>query len=129
MLRMINTDTPQDDIKSYLLDYIRIIDKTNDNWYYRQFEELMPKILDINFIKNLSIIQAPFESSCLEDLRVALKYTGTNFKEKLHDPLSATEIINEIAVGYIYFFRMVHIAEEKLAARGIGAYARRTLQP
>jgi DNA-directed RNA polymerase subunit beta len=24
---------------------------------------------------------------------------------------------------------MVHIAEEKLAARGIGAYARRTLQP
>jgi len=24
---------------------------------------------------------------------------------------------------------MVHIAEEKLSARGIGAYARRTLQP
>jgi DNA-directed RNA polymerase subunit beta len=35
----------------------------------------------------------------------------------------------EIAVGYIYFFRMVHIAESRLAARGIGSYARRTLQP
>ena len=28
-----------------------------------------------------------------------------------------------------YFFRMVHIAESRLAARGIGSYARRTLQP
>lgn len=129
MLQMLTDDKNQDDIKSYLLEYIKIIDKTRDNWYYNQFVELMPKKIDVNFIKDLSIIQAPFESSCLEDLKEALKYTGTNFKQKLYDPLSATEIVNEIAVGYIYFFRMVHIAEEKLAARGIGAYARRTLQP
>jgi len=36
---------------------------------------------------------------------------------------------NPVAVGYVYFLRMVHIAEEKLSARGIGAYAKRTLQP
>ena len=129
MLRMINEDADQELIKKYLLDYIKIIDKTNDNWYYNQFERLIPTEIDVKFVKDLSIIQPPFESSCLEDLRNALEYTGTNFKQKLHDPLSMTEVVNEIAVGYIYFFRMVHIAEEKLAARGIGAYARRTLQP
>ena len=129
MLKMLTDGKSQDEIKTYLLEYIKIIDKTRDNWYYNQFVELMPKEIDVTFIKDLSIIQPPFESSCLEDLKEALKYTGTNFKQKLHDPLSATEIAHEIAVGYIYFFRMVHIAEEKLAARGIGAYARRTLQP
>jgi hypothetical protein len=129
MLNMLTDGEDQEKIKTYLLEYIKIIDKTRDNWYYNQFIELMPKEIDITFITDLSIIQAPFESSCLEDLQKALIYTDTNFKQKLHDPLSATEIVNEIAVGYIYFFRMVHIAEEKLAARGIGAYARRTLQP
>ena len=129
ILQMLQDNAEQEVIKKYLLDYIKIIDKTTDGWYYTQFEQLMPQEIDITFIKDLSIIQAPFESACLEDLRNALAYTGTNFKQKLHDPLSATDIINEIAVGYIYFFRMVHIAEEKLAARGIGAYARRTLQP
>lgn len=129
MLKLLHDNSEQNVIKDYLLKYIKIIDKTKDNWYYNQFEQLTPKIIDVAFIRDLSIIQAPFESSCLEDLRIALKYTGTNFKEKLYDPLSASEIRNAIAVGYIYFFRMVHIAEEKLAARGIGAYARRTLQP
>ena len=129
MADMLVKNKPQEEIKKYILDFIKIIDKTNGNWYYNQFSELMPKIIDINFIKKLSIIQPPFESSCLEDVKKALQYTGTNFKQKLFDPVSMTEIVNEIAVGYLYFFRMVHIAEEKLSARGIGAYARRTLQP
>ena len=51
------------------------------------------------------------------------------FKERIYDPLAKTHLKNPVAVGYIYFLRMVHIAEEKLAARGIGAYAKRTLQP
>ena len=129
IIKMLEDKKPQDDIKKYLLDYIKIIDKTTDNWYFNQFEELMPEEIDNDFIKKLSIIQPPFESSCLEDLKKALEYTGTKFKQKLYDPLSGIHIRNEIAAGFIYFFRMVHIAEEKLAARGIGAYARRTLQP
>ncbi|MCK5616476.1 DNA-directed RNA polymerase subunit beta, partial [Candidatus Pacearchaeota archaeon] len=51
------------------------------------------------------------------------------FKQQIYDPLSKTFLLNPIAVGYMYFFRMVHIAEEKIAARGIGTYAKRTLQP
>lgn len=129
MLKMLADNTKQEEIKNYLLNFIKIIDKTNNSWYTSQFQQQLPEEIDVNFIKDLSIIQPPFESSCLEDLKIALKYTGTRFKYKLFDPLSSSDIINEIAVGYIYFFRMVHIAEEKLAARGIGAYTRRTLQP
>ena len=59
----------------------------------------------------------------------AMEYTETPYRQPVFDPISKTMLQQEIAVGYIYFFRMVHIAESRLAARGIGSYARRTLQP
>jgi DNA-directed RNA polymerase subunit beta len=126
---MLDEGFEQEEIKSYLLEYIKIVDKTIGGWYLSQFQEQMPEKITKDFITNLSLIQPPFESSCLEDLKRALEYTGTSFKQKLYDPVSSIHIFNQIAVGFIYFFRMVHIAEEKLSARGIGAYARRTLQP
>jgi hypothetical protein len=119
----------QRDIKRFLLEFIKIIDKTEDNWYYNQFKEQIPKVIDEEFINNLTIIQPPFESCKIEDIQEAIKYTATKFKQEVYDPLSKTKFLNKIAVGYIYFFRMVHIAAEKLAARGIGSYAKRTLQP
>jgi hypothetical protein len=129
IIKMLDEGFEQEEIKSYLLEYIKIVDKTIGGWYLSQFQEQMPDIITKDFITNLSLIQPPFESSCLEDLKRALEYTGTSFKQKLYDPVSSIHIFNQIAVGFIYFFRMVHIAEEKLSARGIGAYARRTLQP
>jgi DNA-directed RNA polymerase subunit beta len=119
----------QDEVKKYLLEFIKIIDKTNGGWYYDQLEKAIPKTITKEFIDDFTIIQPPFESCKLEDLQKAMEYTGASFTSVLFDPLSQVKLENEIAVGYIYFFRMVHIAEEKLAARGIGAYARRTLQP
>ena len=50
MLKMLTDNVDQEEIKSYLLEYIKIIDKTRDNWYYNQFIELMPKEIDIDFI-------------------------------------------------------------------------------
>lgn len=119
----------QEDLKSYLLGYIDIIDKTKDKWYIKQFIEQLPKKIDEEFIETLSIIQPPFESCQLKDLTQALQYTGSTFKYKIYDPIARKYLLNDIAAGYLYFFRMVHIAEEKLAARGIGSYAKRTLQP
>jgi DNA-directed RNA polymerase subunit beta len=58
-----------------------------------------------------------------------MEYTGAQFKYNVYDPPSQKQITNPIAVGYMYFFRMTHIADDKLAARGIGSYAKRTLQP
>ena len=119
----------QDEIKEFLLGFINIIDKTKNTWYSKQFIADMPNKITPEFIEQLTMIQPPFESVKMKDLKEALNYTGTTFKQKLYDPVSKQFIENEISVGYVYFLRMIHIAEEKLAARGIGSYAKRTLQP
>lgn len=128
---------PQRKIKKYLLNYIRIIDNTRDKWYIKQFTKQLGSIeITEKFIDDLTIIQAPFESVTLKKCRKALKYTKTPFRYELFDPhipcqdgSKGDTLVNEVACGYMYFFRMVHIAEEKLAARGIGTYTKKTLQP
>jgi DNA-directed RNA polymerase subunit beta len=129
MLKLLKDKVDQNEIKKYLLEYIDIIDKTKDKWYVTQFATQLPDEITPDFINDLTLIQPPFESCKLEDVKKALEYTHTNFKQRIYDPLAKTHLKNPVAVGYIYFLRMVHIAEEKLAARGIGAYAKRTLQP
>jgi DNA-directed RNA polymerase subunit beta len=59
----------------------------------------------------------------------ALEYTKTPAKYKMYDSVSNRWVYNPIAVGWMYFFKMIHIAETKLAGRGIGSYNKRTLQP
>ena len=129
LLKMLEKNIEQNTIKNYIIEYIKIIDKTEGNWYLNQVINQLPEIITQKFIEDFTIIQAPFESCKLEDVEKALKYTGSKFKQKIYDPLSKEMIRNQIAVGFLYFFRMVHIAEEKLAARGIGSYTKRTLQP
>lgn len=129
MAEMLNSNVSQPQLKEYLLNFIKIVDNTKDNWYSKQFEKQLPNIIDVEFLKDLYLIQPPFESIKIEDLEKALEYSASLFKQELYDPLSKTFLVNPISVGYMYFFRMVHIAEEKIAARGIGSYAKRTLQP
>lgn len=116
-------------VKEALIEFISIIDKTDGNWYSKQFVEQLPSLIDEEFIRTFTVIQPPFESCKLEDLEKAAEFTKTKFKQSLYDPVVKTKIMNDIAVGPMYFFRLSHIAEEKLAARGIGSYAKRTLQP
>jgi DNA-directed RNA polymerase beta subunit len=129
IIDMLNKNTNQEEIKNYLLGFIQIIDRTVDGWYYKQFKEQLPEKINIEFLDEFTAIQAPFQSCKLKEVEQAMEYVGAEFKYPLYDPLSKEKLTNRVAVGFIYFFRMVHIAEEKLAARGIGAYARRTLQP
>jgi DNA-directed RNA polymerase subunit beta len=117
------------EIRKYIIGFIDIIDCTKNNWYSTQFIEQIPETITEEFIDNLRIIQPPFEGCKLEDVKQALEYTGSAFKYDVYDPISKNHLMNLVSVGYLYFFRMVHIAEEKLAARGIGSYAKRTLQP
>jgi hypothetical protein len=120
----------QSSIKKYLLKYIKIIDNTRNGWYYDQFKtQLKTIIIDEKFIDDLSIIQPPFESTTLKQCKKALSYTNTCFKYPVYDPIVKDTYVNEVAIGYLYFFRMIHIAEDKLSARGIGSYTKKTLQP
>lgn len=130
LVSMLKNKELQVNIKKYILDYIKILDNTTDNWYYKQFElELKKKDIDLDFIKNLSIIQPPFESSKYEMIHNACKYTGTDIEYEIYEPYLQKNLVSKIAIGYMYFFRMVHIAESRLAARGIGSYVRKTMQP
>lgn len=126
---MIKKNDDQKLVKDYLFKYIKIIDNTEGNWYYKQFVDQTPEIIDDDFIDDLSIIQPPFESIKSDQLYEAMKYTGTLYKYRVYDPHTKGWLINTIAVGYLYFFKLVHIAEDRLAGRGIGPYTRRTLQP
>jgi len=128
-LEMLEEEKPQEEIKTFILDYIKIVDKTDGGWYYSQFEKQIPDKITKEFLENFTIVQPPFESCKREDIKEAMKYTGTKYTQKIYDPVSKEYLLNKVTCGYGYFFRMIHIAEEKLAARGIGAYARRTLQP
>ncbi len=116
-------------VKDYVIGYIKIIDCTEKGWYLSQFIEDLPEVIDEKWIDNLSLIQPPFESVNMIKCRKALEYTKTKFKYDIFDPQSGQMINQQIACGYEYFFKMVHIAETRLAARGIGSYARKTLQP
>lgn len=128
-IQMIKDNKDQKIIKKYLVDFIKIIDQTDGNWYLKQFKKQLPKTITIEFMNDFTIIQAPFQSCKEVHITKALKYTNSHYKYKIFEPISGTYIQNPISVGFLYFFRMVHIAEEKLAARGIGIYSRRTLQP
>jgi len=119
----------QKQIKKHLLDYIKIVDNTENQWLSEQFLKLLPKEIDHNFIQDFSLIQPPFESITKEKIKEALSYTKTSFDQFLYDPVSKQNLEQKIALGYLYFFRLVHISENRLAGRGIGAYSRRTLQP
>jgi len=120
----------QDEIKKFILGYIKIIDNTENNWYYNQFKEQLENIIiDNKFVNELCLLQPPFESSTKDMILKACEYTKTKLRHKLYDPIENITIENKIATGYMYFFRMVHIAESRLAARGIGWYTKRTMQP
>lgn len=126
---MLQLKKSQAKIKDYLIKFIIQIDETKDGWYLSQVKEQLPKEITKEFIDELTIIQPPFESCSLDAIKNIMLYTDSEFRYKLYDPISKESLFNPVSVGYLYFFRMVHIAEEKLAARGIGAYTRRTLQP
>jgi DNA-directed RNA polymerase beta subunit len=129
LIAMLRAGSTQEALKHHLKRYIKIIDNTKGGWYYTQFKDQLSEEITEDFIRSFSVIQPPFESVTVEQLIQALNYTNTKFEQVVYDPISKTNLFNPITVGSLYFFRMVHIAEERLSARGIGAYTRRTLQP
>lgn len=128
LLSMIKAKKGQRTLKKYLLDYIDLIDRTEDKWYSKQFKEQLGEITE-DFVNNLCLIQAPFESVSDDMVKHAMEYTNTPYVFPVYDPISKSMIQQAVSVGYMYFFRMVHIAESRLAARGIASYSRRTMQP
>jgi DNA-directed RNA polymerase subunit beta len=119
-------------IYDYILGFIKIIDKTKDNNYTDQMIKFFERTKIEDFIKNIDnffIIQPPFESIGVEELNLALTYTGTKFEYECFDPIQNKILPNKIAFGYQYIVKMNHIAQDKIAVRGVGPYSAKTSQP
>jgi len=75
------------------------------------------------------LIQPPFQSIGPEKLFNAMKYTGAKLKYKVFDPSNKMHILNLLGCGYIYFLKLIHRSSDKISARSIGPYSKKTLQP
>lgn len=120
------------EIDQYIMNYIDIIDKTENKYYSHQMCQYLNSVQLSDFLlglDNFYIIQPPFESVKWEDLDKAMRYTDTKYEYPCFDPISKEVLKNEIAFGYQYFMKLNHIAQDKIAARGTGPYAAKTAQP
>lgn len=128
-LKDLINDGKQKEAKDKLLNYIKIIDNTKDGWYYSQFSSQLPDEIDEEFVNDITIIQPPFESVTLDEVKEAMNLTDTSFSYKVYDPVAEQWLTNEVSVGYMYFFKLIHMAADKMASRSVGSYNRRTMQP
>lgn len=122
----------KNEIYNYILEFIKIIDKTENHNYTDQMKLFFENIHIDDFMKNLHnffIIQPPFESIHGPELQRAMKYTETSFEYEIFDPVLNKKIENTIGVGYQYFLKLNHIAKDKISYRGIGPYSAKTSQP
>jgi len=129
MKQMVDDKIDQHIIKKYLIDYLYLTDKTSEKWIVGYVKNNLPDEIDHVFIDDLYLIQPMFSSINNQDLHKIMKYTETNFEEKIFDPVSGEYVINEIATGYMYLMKLIHIAEKKLAYRSIGITSQKTMQP
>lgn len=127
-LKMLEEKCSQSEIKNFLRQYIEIIDNTENKWYSQEFSRKLEEIeITKTFLENFTVIQPPFESLTFSQLEKAMEFAGETFEKKIYDPILKIE--NEVAVGYLYIYRLMHIAEDKLSSRSTGNYTKRTMQP
>lgn len=115
-----------------LKEFISMFDNTEDKWITKTTVNKFEKEYKKNYIKaidNIQIIQPPFQSIKPKQLFKIMEYTNAKFKHKIFDPLIDKWIKNEIAVGYMYFNKLVHRSSSKLNARSVGNYSKTTLLP
>ncbi len=129
---MYDNKKPGNEIYNYVIEYIKIIDKTKDQNYTGQMIEIfkdLPITTFVNNLHNFYIIQPPFESVTRTELDMAMKYTDTPYEIKIYDKIYEQWVDQPISCGYIYFMKLNHIAQDKISYRGVGPYSNKTSQP
>ncbi|MFW6001905.1 MAG: hypothetical protein ACOCQD_01040 [archaeon] len=110
-----------------LNEFLNIIDKSKNQWVSKKIlNDWKENKIDEN---SLSLIMPAFESITPEALFEAAEYTNTQLRGKVYLPTYQMYTHSEINFGYMYFLKLIHRASEKMSARSIGPYMRKTLQP
>lgn len=120
-----------------LKGFLDIVDKTPDKWVTTKILNEYMLGLERDERENthgkaeieLYIIQPPFQSIGPEDLFDVMVYTSAHLKYNVFDPANSMDLRNFIAVGYLYFSKLIHRSSDKISARSIGPYSKKTLQP
>lgn len=127
--QMLDEGKPSPEIKDLLIGFVKLADVTKKGWYLEQFIAQLPEIIDKQFIDNWYVIQPPFESVGLERLTEILQYSNVKYTQNIFDPISGQHIERPISVGNMYFSKLIHIADMKIAGRSVGITSPKTMQP
>lgn len=123
----------EEDGKSLLKEFLSKIDNTPTKWaadkIYKDFEENLKAKNFESAIDSLYIIQPPFQSLKPRQLFDIMEFTGAQCKYQMFHPNSKVNINTPLAAGKMYFNKLVHRASDKLSARSIGPYSKKTMQP
>ncbi|MCK5016003.1 MAG: hypothetical protein KAS32_02935, partial [Candidatus Peribacteraceae bacterium] len=128
-LRALKTDKKK---LAVLKGFLDIVDKSSTKWVTDKIMDVYEKALkdDPESAEDkLYLIQPPFESIKAGSLFEAMEYAGATFKSKVTDNSNNLELENPIATGYVHFLKLVHRSSDKMSARSIGPYSKKTLQP
>lgn len=116
-----------------LKKYLDIVDNTRNRWgtlkILKDFRKDCKNLGISNAIDRIQFIQPVFQSISPDNLIKIMDITKSKYKMKLYNPKKDKYFINDIAVGYMYFNKLIHRSSDKLAARSIGSYSKSTLQP
>ena len=124
----------KDKCREFFKGFLDIIDKTPTKWVTERLLSRYDYIEPISangeiLVENLYLIQPPFESIGPEDLQKAIDYAGSDYSYTIYDPDKKMFIENPVSCGYMYVLKLIHRSSDKMGARSIGPYSKKTLQP
>ena len=119
-----------------LKSFLYTLDESNNYWVaskiLKEFDENFKNSSqtreDLNkAIDQLYFIAPPFESPSPEKLIDVMNLVGAKFEQNVK--YSDVEVDHPVSVGYLYFHKLVHRSSDKIGARSIGPYNKKTSQP
>jgi len=128
----------KDKVRALLEKVISPLDKTEKQVYTQSIIasiKSMNQAEYLNFLNHIKELDAfpitivPFKGPKYQDIIKSLKILGLQTKYKLRLPEYNAYTIRPVPVGYMYYYKLEHIAELKLHARSTGPKTGKTKQP
>ena len=110
--------------RGLIKDFYKTIDKTESGHIYKSinFDKDVKHL-----ISEMSFIAPPFESPSIYQLNDILKKYQVETLYDVYDPSFKSTI--KLPAGYMFWEKLHHLSEEKIAARSFGGYNKKTMQP
>ena len=132
-LRSLMRELKEPKDEKLLSKILKDIDETPTLWTTRQilqeYEENKKKYGKDEAINRLYFIMPSFQSTDVDTIvEKLMKKLDVKPEFEVTIP-ELGKIKNKIAAGYMYWYKLVHRASEKLSARSVGTYSQKTNQP